>query len=67
MSAPHKIGVIGDAYGAQLQHFVDCLNSGQSPSVGAADALAACKIGVAATRAYKTGRPITLNELRLSS
>jgi predicted dehydrogenase len=64
---PYLMERFGDAYGAQLQHFVDCLNSGQSPSVGAADALAACEIGVAATRAYKTGRPVTLSELRLSS
>ena len=67
MSAPFKIGVIGDAYGAQLQHFIDCLNSDQCASVGAADALATCEIGVAATRAYKTGPPITLSEFRLSS
>ena len=64
---PYLMERFGDAYGAQLQHFVDCLNSGQSPSVGAADALAACEIGVAATQAYKTGRTVTLSELRLSS
>src|SRR5437868_13556738 len=64
---PYLMERFGDAYGAQLQHFVDCLNSDQSPSVGAADALAACEIGVAATQAYKTGRTVTLSELRLSS
>jgi inositol 2-dehydrogenase len=64
---PYLMERFGDAYGAQLQHFVDCLNSGQSPSVGAKDALGACEIGVAATLAYKSGRPITLSELRLSS
>ena len=64
---PYLMERFGDAYGAQLQHFVDCLNSGQSPSVGAADALAACEIGVAATRAYKTGRSISLSELQPSS
>jgi inositol 2-dehydrogenase len=64
---PYLMERFGDAYAAQLQHFVDCLKSGRSPSVGAADALAACEIGVAATRAYKTGRPIALSELRLSS
>ena len=64
---PYLMERFGDAYGAQLLHFVDCLNSGQSPSVGAADALAACEIGVAATQAYKTGRTVTLSELRLSS
>jgi inositol 2-dehydrogenase len=64
---PYLMERFGDAYSAQLQHFVDCLNSGHSPSVGAADALAACEIGVAATRAYKSGRPVTLSELRLLS
>jgi len=63
---PYLMERFGDAYGAQLQHFVDCLYDGQAPSVGAADALAACEIGIAATRAYRTGRPITLSELRLS-
>src|SRR6266699_2342578 len=48
---PYLMERFGDAYGAQLQHFVDCLNSDQSPSVGATDALAACEIGIAATRA----------------
>jgi predicted dehydrogenase len=64
---PYLMERFGDAYSAQLQHFVDCLQSGQSPSVGAADALAACEIGVAATRAYKIGHLVTLSELRLSS
>jgi scyllo-inositol 2-dehydrogenase (NAD+) len=64
---PYLMERFGDAYGAQLQHFVDCLNSDQSPSVGATDALAACEIGIAATRAYQTGHPVSLRELRLSS
>jgi inositol 2-dehydrogenase len=61
---PYLMERFGDAYSAQLQHFVDCLNSGQSPSVGAADALAACEIGIAATQAYHSGRPVILSELR---
>jgi inositol 2-dehydrogenase len=64
---PYLVERFGDAYRAQLQHFIDCLNNGHPPSVGGADALAACEIGVAATRAYQTGRPVTLSELRLSS
>jgi len=64
---PYLMERFGDAYGAQLQHFIDCLNSDQSPSVGATDALAACEIGIAATRAYQTGHSVSLSELRLSS
>src|SRR5712692_7318433 len=64
---PYLMERFGDAYRAQLQHFADCLRNGQSPSVGGADALAACEIGVAATRAYQTGRPVTLSELRHST
>jgi predicted dehydrogenase len=64
---PYLMERFGDAYSAQLQHFVDCLNSGQSPSVGAADALAACEIGIAATQAYHSGRPVILSELQPSS
>lgn len=64
---PYLMERFGDAYRAQLQHFVDCLHEGQSPSVGGAEALAACKIGIAATRSYQAGRPVTLSELESSS
>ena len=61
---PYLMERFGDAYRAQVQHFVDCLNSGQSPSVSSADALAACEIGIAATRAYQTSRIVAIDELR---
>lgn len=61
---PYLLERFGDAYRAQLQHFADCLHNGQTPLVSGADALAACEIGVAATRAFQTGRPVTLSELR---
>ncbi len=64
---PYLMERFGDAYRAQLQHFVDCLHNGQSPAVGGAEALAACKIGIAATRSYQAGRPVTLSELETSS
>jgi scyllo-inositol 2-dehydrogenase (NAD+) len=51
----------GDAYRAQMQHFVDCLRNGQSPAVTGADALAALEIGIGATQAYQTGLPVTLS------
>ncbi len=64
---PYLMERFGDAYRAQLQHFVDCLHKGQSPSVSGAEAFAACKIGIAATQSYQTGRPVTLNGLEPSS
>jgi inositol 2-dehydrogenase len=64
---PYLMERFGDAYRAQLQHFVDCLYKGQSPSVSGAEAFAACKIGIAATRSYQSGRPVTLNGLEPSS
>ncbi len=63
---PYLAERFGDAYRAEIQHFADCLRNGQSPSVGGADALAACEIGVAATLACQTGRMVTLSELRHS-
>lgn len=64
---PYLMERFGDAYRAQMQHFVNCLRDGQQPSVNGADALAALEIGIAATRAYQTGHPVILSELRLSS
>ncbi|HEY6411013.1 MAG TPA: inositol 2-dehydrogenase [Ktedonobacteraceae bacterium] len=64
---PYLIERFGDAYRAQLQHFVDCLRDDQPPSVGGADALAAVEISIAATRAYQTGQPVALSEFRLST
>ena len=61
---PYLMERFGEAYRAQIQHFVDCLHNGQSPSVGGSDALAALEIGVAATRAYQMNRIVALDELR---
>ena len=61
---PYLMERFGDAYRAQMQHFADCVRTGQSPSVGGVDALAALEIGIAATRAYQTSRIVALDELR---
>ncbi|HEU0000780.1 MAG TPA: inositol 2-dehydrogenase [Ktedonobacteraceae bacterium] len=61
---PYLMERFGDAYRTQVQHFVDCLLSGQTPLVGGADAYAAYEIGVAATQSFQTGRPVALEELR---
>lgn len=59
-TTPYLMERFGDAYRTQLQHFIDCLSGGQLPLVSGADALAAYEIGVAATRSYQTGHPVSL-------
>ena len=61
---PYLMERFGDAYRAQMQHFVNCLRDKQSPSVGGADALAALEVCVAATRAWKEGRVVRVGEVR---
>lgn len=60
---PYLMERFGDAYRAQIQHFVECLNNNQFPSVGGTDALAACEISIAATRSYQMGLPVLLSDL----
>jgi predicted dehydrogenase len=62
-TVPYLLERFGDAYRAQIQHYADCLRTGKSPSVGGTDALAALKIGIAATRAYQMSRIVALDEL----
>ena len=54
----------GEAYRAQMHHFVDCLLEDQSPAVSGDDALAAFEIGLAATYAAQTGTPVMLKAVR---
>jgi scyllo-inositol 2-dehydrogenase (NAD+) len=61
---PYLMERFGDAYRAQMQHFVNCLRAEQSPSVGGADALAALEVCIAATRAYQEGRLVRIGEVR---
>ncbi len=61
-TVPYLMERFGDAYRAQIQHFVNCLRDGQPPSVTGTDALAALEIGIAATQAYQTAQPVTLNK-----
>ncbi|GAC1366519.1 MAG: scyllo-inositol 2-dehydrogenase [Ktedonobacteraceae bacterium] len=63
-TVPYLLERFGDAYRAQLEHFAACVGSGQAPAVGAADALAALEIGVAATLAQKTKRSVEVSEVR---
>jgi inositol 2-dehydrogenase len=55
------------AYTAQIEYFVECIEQGKQPSVGAKDALAAFEIAHAATLSWQTGRPVALADLRSSA
>lgn len=61
---PYLVERFGAAYQSQIQHFVDCLRDGREPSVGGAEALAACEIGVAATLACQTNQPVKPGDLK---
>ncbi len=60
---PYLMERFGDAYRAQLQHFVECVQTGQTPSVGGYDALAALKIGIAAHRACGTQESVWMSQI----
>ncbi|MDQ7028819.1 MAG: Gfo/Idh/MocA family oxidoreductase [Ardenticatenia bacterium] len=49
------------AYEAQLVHFIECVQAGRHPEVGAEDALRAFEIGWAATRSLHQGQPVRVS------
>jgi scyllo-inositol 2-dehydrogenase (NAD+) len=53
----------GDAYAAELQHFITCVLEDKQPEVSGADARMATAIGVAATLSYDEQRPVLLKEV----
>ena len=52
-----------DAYRLELEAFMHCLEMGTIPTPGPFDALESLRLGVAATRSLKEGRPIKLAEI----
>jgi inositol 2-dehydrogenase len=59
---PHFPQRFGQAYVTQIEHFVDCLRHDHPPLVGAADARAALRAGLAATISQHEGRVVYLDE-----
>jgi scyllo-inositol 2-dehydrogenase (NAD+) len=59
-TVPYFMERFGQAYRAQLQHFVDRVLSGQEPTVTCADGLAALNVTLAATQSYKEKHPVSL-------
>jgi UDP-N-acetylglucosamine 3-dehydrogenase len=47
-------------YEKELEHFVNCIESGEEPIVQAHDACEALRISLAATESVLTGKPVTL-------
>ncbi|MEN8163572.1 MAG: inositol 2-dehydrogenase [Acidobacteriota bacterium] len=52
-----------EAFVAELRDFVRCVSEGETPAVGAEDALAAVRAAHAARRSLKENRPIRLGEM----
>jgi myo-inositol 2-dehydrogenase / D-chiro-inositol 1-dehydrogenase len=52
-----------DAYRLEIEAFIHCLETGSGPTPGTFDALESLRLGVAATRSLKEGRPIKLSEV----
>lgn len=52
------------AYLAQIQDFVDNVLQGGSPRVAGADAVAALRISLAATKSLREQRPVQVAEIR---
>ncbi len=61
---PHFPQRFGTAYTRQIEHFVDCLQTGREPIVTPVDARAALQIGIAATRSQHEGRVIRVDDVQ---
>lgn len=51
------------AYGAQIDHFVQCIQRQESPAAGPADARAALQISLAAIQSQQEARPVTVADV----
>jgi predicted dehydrogenase len=60
---PYFMERFENAYLAQIQNFVDHVRKGLPPFITAADAMAALRIGLAANRSLREGRPVDVKEL----
>lgn len=50
-------------YRRQLEHFVDCLETGSAPAVTPADAIESLRLALAAERSTERGEPVTVEEV----
>jgi myo-inositol 2-dehydrogenase/D-chiro-inositol 1-dehydrogenase len=56
--------LFGDAYTAELAHFVDCVRTGAPPAVTGQDARAALAVALACIRSVQENRPVLLDEVQ---
>ena len=66
-TVPYFMERFRDAYTTQLQNFAQNVLHDRMPPVTIADGLEALRIGVAATRAQHTGRPVTVADVQASA
>ena len=52
------------AYGAQIDHFVQCIQRDEHPVVGSVDARATLQISLAATQSWQEGRPVNVADVQ---
>lgn len=63
-AAEGNTALFADAYVAQLAHFVECIRTGETPSVTGHDARVALEIALAARESVETGGAVVLNGVR---
>lgn len=51
---------MNDPYFLELQHFVDCVETGKKPSVGLVESMRAVEVALAAIESIRTGKPVDL-------
>ncbi len=57
------LDLFGDAYVAELAHFVDCIRSGSRPACTGEDGRAALAMALAAMRSVETGRAVKISDV----
>jgi inositol 2-dehydrogenase len=62
-TVPYFMERFRDAYTAQLENFAQNVLQGRRPPITADDGVEALRIAVAATRAYKTGQPVSVSSV----
>jgi inositol 2-dehydrogenase len=62
-TVPYFMERFRDAYATQLQNFAQNVLQQRTPPISIADGMEALRIGVAATRAYETGRAVVVADM----
>lgn len=57
------VDLFGEAYTAELAHFVACVRTGEAPACSGADGRAALRMALAAIRSVETGQPVRMAEI----